>query len=226
MQQKFYKNIFPVILKRFAPKNRIYTKPAQYSITTLAPPSISRLFTVSWISVLFCEKSTKSMGVAIPPYPNAAQVWNAAPATNRGNFKPCSLRSRAGKISSRFSFLFRHLLACALLGDPWLSRHSPQSSLLLFGDSPRTPFQHFDHSITLSFWTQWRITSPLKHYCSPCTYAYAIPRFTRNDNAPMKAVPCHSEAYCAEESHNHKSGAVHPAFILMRFLALLGITIL
>jgi len=88
----------------------------------------------------FLEKRTKSMGVAIPPYPNAAQVWNAAPATNRGNFKPCSLRSRAGKISSRFSFLFRHLLACALLGDPWLSRHSPQSALSIFGDFPRTPF--------------------------------------------------------------------------------------
>ncbi len=92
--------------------------------------------------VTFFEESNQRRGDLrmSPPPLNAAQVWYATPATNRGNFKPCSLRSRAGKISSRFSFLLRHLLACALLGDPWLSRHSPQAALSIFRDTPRTPF--------------------------------------------------------------------------------------
>ena len=42
--------------------------------------------------------------VAIPPRPtNAAQVWNATSATNRGNLKPHSFHSFARQISSRFS---------------------------------------------------------------------------------------------------------------------------
>ena len=61
--------------------------------------------------VTFVPKVTKGPGRCDSPRPpNAAQVWNASPATNRGNFKPCSLRSRAGKISSRFSQVSFHLL--------------------------------------------------------------------------------------------------------------------
>ena len=58
----------------------------------------------------FLEKRTKSMGRCDTPHtPNAAQVWYAATATNRGDLKPCSLRSLAGQIPSRFSQVCRHL---------------------------------------------------------------------------------------------------------------------
>ena len=59
----------------------------------------------------FLEKRTKSMGRCDTPHtPNAAQVWNAASATNRGNLKPHSFHSFARQISSRFSQVSFHLL--------------------------------------------------------------------------------------------------------------------
>ena len=61
--------------------------------------------------LLLESKVTQNAGVAIPPHPtNAAQVWNAASAINRGNLKPYSLRSLARQISSRFSQVSFHLL--------------------------------------------------------------------------------------------------------------------
>ena len=60
----------------------------------------------------FDAKSTKSMGRCDSPHPpNAAQVWNASSATNRGNLKPYSLRSLARQISTRFLQAYRHLFA-------------------------------------------------------------------------------------------------------------------
>ena len=47
-------------------------------------PKVGANFVRPFFIVLFCEKSTKSVGVAIPPHPNAAQVWNAPSATNHG----------------------------------------------------------------------------------------------------------------------------------------------
>ena len=52
------------------------------------------------LALLLVAKVTKTVGVAIPPHPNAAQVWYATPATNHGNLKPPSLRSLARQISS------------------------------------------------------------------------------------------------------------------------------
>ena len=63
------------------------------------------------VMLLLKSKVTKNAGVAIPPHPtNAAQVWNAASATNRGNLKPHSFHSFARQISSRFSQVSFHLL--------------------------------------------------------------------------------------------------------------------
>ena len=58
----------------------------------------------------FLEESTKDPGRCDSPRtPNAAQVWYAATATNRGNLKPRSLCSLARQIPARFSQVCRHL---------------------------------------------------------------------------------------------------------------------
>jgi len=96
-----------------------------------------------------------------PRPPNAAQVWNASPATNRGNLKPYSLRSLAQQISSRFSQKYFNLL------KPLKYFCSPQTTLLLFGEgiSPN-PFlfaksQFVKLSETATF---------IKHISDGCAY--------------------------------------------------------
>ncbi|MBQ7903959.1 MAG: hypothetical protein IJ362_09530, partial [Oscillospiraceae bacterium] len=77
----------------------------------------------------FWRKSNQNVGVATPPHPNAAQVWNATSDKNRGNLKPYSLRSLARQISSRFSKKYFNLL------KPLKYFCFPQTALLLFGES-------------------------------------------------------------------------------------------
>ena len=51
----------------------------------------------------FLEKRTKSMGRCDSPHtPNAAQVWNAATATNHGNFPSLTNSSLAKKFFRDF----------------------------------------------------------------------------------------------------------------------------
>ena len=83
--------------------------------------------------LLLVSKVTKNARVAIPSRSNAAQVWNALYATNRGNLKPCSLRSLARQISARFSQAYRHLPAVLALALCLLSAYS---AIVMWGFSP------------------------------------------------------------------------------------------
>jgi len=54
--------------------------------------------------------------------------------------------------------------------------------------------------------------------------AVSLNRGTRlRSKCALRGSACKPTA-ADEESHHHKSGTVHPAFVLMRFLALLGMT--
>ena len=66
---------------------------------------------------------------------NAAQVWNAASATNRGNLKPHSFHSFARQISSRFSQVSFHLLRPGNLLTLRRLRYCYSGKVF-----PRTPF--------------------------------------------------------------------------------------
>ena len=95
----------------------------------------------------FLEKRTKSMGRCDTPHtPNAAQVWNAASATNRGNLKPHSFHSFARQISSRFSQVSFHLLrpgnllALRRLRDCYSGKVFPRTPFCL--QNPNLPNKH------------------------------------------------------------------------------------
>ena len=69
-----------------------------------------KLLTFGWLARFHRGSHLHMVGNKLPSTANrqfallnAAQVWNAASATNRGNLKPHSFHSFARQISSRFS---------------------------------------------------------------------------------------------------------------------------
>ena len=67
------------------------------------------LFTLRWR--YFWRKSNQNVGVAIRPHPNAAQVWNAPPATNREKLETSYTLFLRTVIFPRFTQAYRHLPA-------------------------------------------------------------------------------------------------------------------
>ena len=61
------------------------------------------------LALLSLKKVTKDVGVAIPPRPNAAQVWNATSATNREKLQTSVTLFLRTVIFPRFTQAYRHL---------------------------------------------------------------------------------------------------------------------
>ena len=61
------------------------------------------------LALLSLKKVTKDVGVAIPPRPNAAQVWNATSATNREKLQTSVTVFLRTVIFPRFTQAYRHL---------------------------------------------------------------------------------------------------------------------